>query len=216
MTFCRLHPGNADCGCVPAALYCDCGHSFASHGYNETGGYMGCKGEQHTCPCDGFRNTSTYLQADGRTIVEASKMPNCKALGCPFQAMSISPYCPIHEAAHANLERDLQLAKDAAVVRTMKILDAYSRPGYYWFVMPPKPGKSEPHRLYMRSGKSFEGVDHQDARAQAAQWLITEYPNLLKEESSPTDVDCARLPSSEPTTAKDEQHGKDGNGSGEK
>ncbi len=67
-----------------------CQHPKGAHGYNETGGFLGCNGDDHMCPCEHFTlartgraatanvwpvHDSTYLQQDGCTVVEAPTGP---------------------------------------------------------------------------------------------------------------------------------------------
>lgn len=60
---------------------------------------------------------------------------------------------------------------------TMAVLDGWSKPGFYWFVMPPKPGKSGPYTLFMSTGKAFESeltdplLAHKECREKAADYI---------------------------------------------
>lgn len=51
------------------------------------------------------------------------------------------------------------------------LLNEWAIPGKYWFVMPPKPGKSYIYTLYLNTGKSFEGSSHYDVIRRAADWI---------------------------------------------
>ena len=53
----------------------------------------------------------------------------------------------------------------------VETLNRWAIPGKYWFVMPPKPGKIDPHRLYMNNAKSFDGDSHEDVIHQAAEYV---------------------------------------------
>lgn len=65
---------------------------------------------------------------------------------------------------------------------SIAVLDSWSKPGFYWFVMPPKPGKQGPYILYLSNGKAFESEEtdppkaHAECRSKAAEYLKTLSP----------------------------------------
>ncbi len=63
---------------------------------------------------------------------------------------------------------------------SIAVLDNWSKPGFYWFVMPPKPGKPGPYILYLSTGKAFESEEtdplkaHSECRLKAAEYIETQ------------------------------------------
>jgi len=72
------------------------------------------------------------------------------------------------------------------------VLDSWSKPGFYWFVMPPKPGKPDPYILYLSNGKTFESDEtdplkaHEECRRKAAEYIESLTVKEAPDKESPT------------------------------
>lgn len=85
----------------------------------------------------------------------------CEEFGQPV-AVPCASNCP---TVRTRIEAELKLGQN------VKLLNNWAAPGKYWFVMPPKPGKTLLYILHMNNGKGFEGKSHDEVIQAASDWL---------------------------------------------